>query len=155
MTDRQRIIQACKEEVGYTENPPNSNLTKYGEWYGWNGVAWCAIFVSWIYSKAGIKWPVRIETEKGFAWVPVMYIRAKKNDWITIDPKEGDIVLFDWDGNASADHVGIFVEWIVKGKTFRSYEGNTSPTNQSNGGAVMLRERKFSQVQAFVNVIKD
>lgn len=152
---RDKIISLCQSQVGYKEDPPNSNKTKYGEWYGWNGVAWCGIFVSWVYDQCGIKWPKKIETPKGFAWVPALYMRAKQNDWITLEPKRGDIVLFDWDGNKQADHVGIFLEWTEKGKTFKSYEGNTSPNNQSNGGIVMLRDRKVSQVQAFVTIIKD
>lgn len=154
MTDRERIIEAAKAELGYKENPPNSNLNKFGEWYGMNGKAWCAMFVSWCYSKAGVKWPVRIDSDKGFAWCPTLYIRAKKNDWITLNPEAGDVVLFDWDGNKQADHTGIFAGWIQVGKTFRCYEGNTSPSNESNGGAVMLRDRKVSQVQAFVSIFK-
>ena len=43
---RKEIIQRAAAEEGTTENPPNSNKTKYGEWYGLNGVPWCAIFVS-------------------------------------------------------------------------------------------------------------
>jgi cell wall-associated NlpC family hydrolase len=153
MTDRERIIEACKQELGYKESPAKSNKTKYGEWYGSNGVAWCAIFVSWIYSKCNVKFPKRIETEKGFKWVPTMYIRAKQNNWITIDPEPGDIVLFDWEGDKEVDHVGIFDCWIEKGKTFKAYEGNTSLNNDSNGGEVMHRQRKISQVQAFVTVL--
>lgn len=152
MTDRERIIETCKAELGYTESPPNSNLNKYGEWYGLNGVAWCAIFVSWVYSKASLQLP-KIDTVKGFHYVPTMYYWAKRANKVTLDPKAGDIVLLDWNGDKSADHVGIFDSWITKGQTFKCYEGNTSPTNQSNGGEVMLRTRKVSQVQCFVNML--
>ena len=155
MTDRERIIAAAKEKVGYKEDPPNSNKNMFGEWFGFNGVAWCAIFVSWCYDKAGLTLK-NIEAkykDKGFAWCPSMYFHAKRFDKITMKPQAGDIVLFDWDGNKQADHVGIFYQWIKEGEIFVSYEGNTSPSNNSNGGEVMLRTRKVSQVQAFVNML--
>ena len=47
------IVETAIAEVGYTENPPNSNRTKYGEWFGFDGVPWCGMFVSWVYAKAG------------------------------------------------------------------------------------------------------
>jgi len=113
-------------------------------------VAWCAIFVSYIISKLSLKWGATLETEKGFVWVPSLYVRAKQQGWITLDPEPGDITLFDWDGNGQADHVGFFAGWIEKGKSFLCIEGNTSFTNQSNGGEVMVRLRNFNSVQAFV-----
>ena len=41
---RDKIIEIASKEVGYKEKP--FNLTKFGEWFGWNGVAWCGIFVT-------------------------------------------------------------------------------------------------------------
>lgn len=55
MTDRERIIEAARLELGTKEDPANSNLQKYGKWYGMDAVAWCAIFVSWLYNKAGVR----------------------------------------------------------------------------------------------------
>ncbi len=46
------IIEVAKAELGTREE--EDNITKYGEWYGWNGVAWCAIFVSWCANQANI-----------------------------------------------------------------------------------------------------
>lgn len=152
MTDREKIIEAASGELGVKEQPANSNLQKFGKWYGMDAVAWCAIFVSWCYDQAGVTLP-NINTIKGFHYCPTMYNWAKRMEKITIDPFMGDIVLFDWEGDGKANHTGIFVEWIEKGKTFKSIEGNTSPSNESNGGEVMLRNRKLSQVQCFVNVL--
>ena len=33
------VLTVAAGEIGTTESPSNSNLQKYGEWYGWNGVA--------------------------------------------------------------------------------------------------------------------
>lgn len=137
----QEIISIAEKEVGYTEIPANSNKTKYGKWFGMDGVAWCAMFVSWCYDKAGytlknVGWP------KGFAGCQAGYEKFKKLGWITTNPQPGDIVLFDWNGDGRFDHTGIFVANLGL-STFSTIEGNTSLTNQSNGGCVMKRARKY------------
>ena len=134
-----KIIEVAEKEIGTIESPKNSNKTKYGKWFGFDGVAWCAIFVSWVYNFAGKPLP-KIGFNKGFAGCQTGYDYFKKNGWITKEPKEGDIVLFDWNGDKRYDHTGIFVKWITK-DTFETIEGNTSLTNQSNGGQVMRRTR--------------
>ena len=48
-----KIVEVAEKEIGYTENPPNSNKTKYGTWFGLPSLPWCGIFVSWVYAKAG------------------------------------------------------------------------------------------------------
>jgi hypothetical protein len=83
-----------------------------------------------------------------------MYHRAKQNGWITTTPKEGDIVLFDWNHDGKHDHTGIFVRWVTK-TTFECIEGNTSPNNngsQSNGGGVYKRTRGVG-FATFVNIL--
>lgn len=141
MTKGEQVIKIAEKEVGYSEYPANSNRTKYGKWFGWDGVAWCAMFVSWCYDKTGftlkgLGWP------KGFAGCQAGYDRFKKLGLITKTPAPGDIVLFDWNGDGRFDHVGIYVK-TINSKQFEAIEGNTSLTNQSNGGMVMRRTRKF------------
>lgn len=53
------FVEVLKSEVGYTEKASNTNLedkkansgdknfTKYGAWYGGNGLYWCQQFISW------------------------------------------------------------------------------------------------------------
>ena len=55
----EELIAVALGEVGYVEkasnsqlesktgNPGDENFTKYGAWYGMNGVYWCAEYVSW------------------------------------------------------------------------------------------------------------
>lgn len=139
-----KIIEIAEAEIGYTETPANSNKTKYGKWFGFDGVAWCAIFVSWCYDKAG--YPLgNIGYTKGYAGCQSGVSFFTKTKRITTNPVEGDIVFFDWNGDGRYDHTGIFVKWIDK-TTFETIEGNTSLTNQSNGGEVMRRKRKLKNV---------
>lgn len=154
---RDKIIEIAKAEVGYKESPPGTNMNKYGLWFGKNGVAWCGAFVSWVYYQAGYRWPKKMDSDLGILWVPIVLIRAKQFPLIykrTFEPLPGDLVIFDWNADKKEDHIGIFLQWIVKGKTFETIEGNTSKGNDSNGGAVMWRkDRKIEQVVSFVNVL--
>ena len=138
----EKIIEVAKQELGYKESPANSNLTKFGKWFGFDGVAWCAMFVSWCYDKAG--YPLgNIGFSKGFAGCQTGYVHWLKTKEITTTPKPGDIVLFDWNGDLRFDHTGIFIRDLGDKIHFESIEGNTSATNQSNGGEVQIRKRAY------------
>jgi len=125
-------------------------MTKYGAWFGFDGAPWCAMFVSWVYHAAGHSLG-NVETPNGFKYCPAGYNFWKAGNRFTDDPQPGDIVLFDWNGDGTCDHTGIFIRWINEGKTFASWEGNTAVGNDSDGGEVMTRMRKKSVVKAFVN----
>ena len=148
---RKTIIETAASQNGTKESPANSNKTKYGEWYGLNGVKWCAIFVSWVYDHAGNPLGF-IETAKGYQSCQGGYNFWKVGKQLTNEPQAGDIVLFDWDGNGVCDHTGIFDSWTDATKiTFFSWEGNTAVGNNSDGGMVMRRQRNRSMVRAFVS----
>lgn len=133
------IIRIAEKEIGTGEKPLNSNKTKYGKWFGFDGVAWCGMFVSWCYTQAGFPLP-KIGFSKGFAGCQTAVAYFKKNDQITTDPVAGDIVFFDWNADGRYDHTGLFVKWIDE-NFFETIEGNTSVANDSNGGNVMVRKR--------------
>ena len=41
------VLNVIQPLVGLTENPPGSNKTLIGQWYGFDGVPWCAETVSY------------------------------------------------------------------------------------------------------------
>ena len=47
-----RLLQVARSQIGYREK--DNNLTVYGEYTVTNGYAWCAPFVSWCASQAGL-----------------------------------------------------------------------------------------------------
>src|SRR5207237_5763814 len=128
----------------------NTNKTKYRQWYGLDGDKWCAIFVSWVYAHA--EHPLEaIDKPKGYQSCQSGFNFWKRNGRIVKEPQMGDIVLYDWTGNGTCDHTGIFVKWVDKDKTkLQAWEGNTAQGDDSDGGHVMLRERKRTLVKAFV-----
>lgn len=149
MTTPQDVLTVARSYIGVKESPANSNRTMFGEWYGWNGVAWCAIFVSYCFYKAGMKLPP-IQSQKGFAYCPYGVKYYKDKGKFDKNPKVGDIVFFDWQGDGVSDHVGI-VEKVLGNNKIVSIEGNTSFSNNSNGGEVMRRTRNLSTIQGFAH----
>lgn len=137
MATAKQLVDKAISQIGYKESPANSNNTKYGIWYGMNYEPWCDMFVSWCAAEVG-------QSDIGkFAYCPYHVNHFKKNGlWLgrTSDPKPGDIVFFANKGTAC--HVGI-VEKKVNSSTVLTVEGNTSVTNNDNGGAVMRRTRAY------------
>jgi hypothetical protein len=151
---RLKALEAAISQIGQTEHPPNSNISKFTNWYRMDGAPWCAMFVSWCYVQAGSK---SFAAHVHYSYCPyiVADARAGRNSLtITHDPLPGDLVLYDWDGDGVADHVGLFREWNGPGHVaFTAVEGNTSGASNSNGGIVMNRpDRLIGEVVAFVHV---
>lgn len=140
-----KVIEIARQELGQTENPPNSNRTKYGEWFGLNGQPWCAIFVTWVFAQAGLD--LRAMLGKGIEYTPTFASLGKRAGWQRNEIKAGDILLFKF-GLLRISHVGIAVE-DARGSTVVTIEGNTSLDvrgSQTNGGIVAQRVRPVSKV---------
>ena len=148
---RAKVLETAKAELNTVESPAGSNKTKYGVWYNLNGQKWCAIFVSWVFDKAGN--PLgNIQTPKGIHHCQSAHNYYKSKNKLTTTPEPGDIIIYDWEGNGYADHIGIFIKWKNTAKTlFEAYEGNTIQGNDSDGGKVMVRERSRNLVKSFIN----
>lgn len=150
MATPQRVLEIARGEIGYSRYTDPQNGSKYGRWYaqltgdsyyGANGVPYCAMFVTWVFHHAG-------QAAPGLpgAYCPWI-VNAGKKAGQTVpvrNAKMGDIVLFDWGGDGVSDHVGI-VE-ANNGSYLTCIEGNTSNTNNSNGGTVARRTRAYSTV---------
>ncbi|HEY5950120.1 MAG TPA: CHAP domain-containing protein, partial [Kofleriaceae bacterium] len=155
-------LHEAEKYIGIKEDPPHSNQTQFGAWFGANGVAWCNIFVSYCFVK-GANYVIAsdfkggrgagIYAGKGCAYVPTTeaWLRAT-GMWLgRVPPLPGDIVIYNWDGG-EADHIGIVSKHLGNGE-FEAIEGNTSFGNDSNGGEVMRRVRNLLQVNGFGRVL--
>ena len=150
---RDAALETARQFLGVKEFPANSNEVMFSKWYGITG-PWCAMFVTYCYAQAGAK-----HFKKGVRWAycPFLLSDARKQNYglnlITKDKVQaGDIVLFDWKGDGVADHVGLVVDPPTRGGWFKTIEGNTSVSNDSNGGQVMYRDRNLDTVIGFVRV---
>lgn len=151
---RERALAEAVKWIGTKESPPNSNKVMFSDWYGLRG-PWCAMFVTWCYTKAGSK--VFDPKKARWAYCPFMVndARAQRNGLVVVPENKvqpGDIAMFDWQRDGVSDHVGIVETRPSKGK-FKCIEGNTSVSSDSDGGQVMRRDRKTSQVQVFIRVV--
>jgi hypothetical protein len=157
-TVRGSALAKAITQLGITESPPESNNNKYGSWYGVNYQPWCAMFVTWCYelgaADVGRDSPSFVKGSR-YSYCPYMVSDARNGKYglkTTDDPIPGDVVLYDWSWDTVYDHVGIFEKWAGGGE-FSAIEGNTSTSNNSNGGQVMRRTRsKSGQGTVFVRV---
>ena len=110
------VVDPAKRQVGNVGGRP------FWSWYGFNSrVEWCACFVSWCYNQAG-------KSEPRFAGcqsqgVPWFQSRGQwgARGYENIAP--GDAIFFDWDGDGSADHVGLVIG--TDGERVYTVEGNS------------------------------
>jgi hypothetical protein len=145
---KSRAFQIAVGEIGTKESPFGSNRQKYGDWYGMNGVPWCAIFVSYCIAKAG-------RTAWRYSYVPNISsdaVRGVNGMSPTYSPQRGDLVCYTLHGDVDC-HVAFFDEWISSAQQeFHDLGGNTGPTNFSNGGEVLRQTRDVSLVHRFVRL---
>lgn len=113
-----QIVTVALTQIGNVGGDP------YWSWYGFGSrVEWCACFVSWCADQCGY-------IESGL--VPKFAGCVDGANWFksngkwqdrTYEPKVGDIIFFDWEGDGTTDHVGI-VEKCENGTVY-TVEGNS------------------------------
>lgn len=147
-TPGRKALDFAVGEIGYEESPFGSNNTKYGVWYGFNRVPWCAIFESYCFAHTGTP-RYRYAACEAIYWDAVANRNSLHRVW---SPEPGDLAIFNLHGDRFA-HTSFFERWIGEpGGAFYDVGGNTGPTNISNGGAVMRQKRDKGMVTAFVRV---
>jgi hypothetical protein len=132
-----KAYREAEKHLGYHET--GKNRTMFGEWFGWNGVAWCAIFVSYCLAHSG--WN-RFKK----AWVGDIYLDAsagRNGLRIVYTPQTGDIVGFFRTNHYA--HTAFFGRKLSS-TTFEDLGGNTM------GGQVAKQVRNFSDVHFFARV---
>jgi len=144
------VVAIAKAEVDAKYKEGVNNDTKYGKWYGLNNQPWCAMYVSWCFKEAGLSKLVAASSAKGFASCDAgLKWFAKKGQTVPVGKAQaGDIVFFQFDDDAQADHVGIVAKNDGKG-TLVCYEGNTAKDgsgSQSNGDGAYLKKRPYAKV---------
>lgn len=143
-TMRQRILDAARGELGTLESGDNRGAAlKYARSFGRGPEAWCADFTSWVMRQSGGRMndpycpSVVNQLERDGNW------KGRSN------PQPGDLVLFDWDRDGSADHIGI-VERVNADGSLATIEGNTTNPQTGQEG-VWRRTRAMSTVLGFGN----
>lgn len=144
------IIKVAQNEVGTYATAIKK--CKYNTWYygyeasGWE-YDWCAVFVCWVFNKAGLYSLLPSHSAncgymaKGF---------QDEGQLVTSGYKAGDVVFFHWSNERStlvpgtyvSDHVGI-IKSVNSDGSYQTIEGNTGG---SAYGAVLEQTRYNSQI---------
>jgi len=142
------VLRVARGELGVSESPPESNRQKYGQAYGMNGVAWCAIWVWWVYREAtGID--LR-DLTSSWAYTPAGLNAARARGWTVpvADARPSDVVFYDFHKGTGdpVEHVGIVESNNPGAGQLVALEGNTSGSSNANGGQVQRRTRSYGSV---------
>lgn len=142
------LLELARRQLGVKEDPPGSNKVKYNTWYYGREVSgaaypWCMVFVQWVFDRASVKLPTRTASCGA-----LMRAAQAAGCWVTKGYRPGDVVIYDFPGGAATDHCGI-VE-AVDDSRVSAIEGNTSSSNDADGGAVERRTRRLSLIAGAV-----
>lgn len=145
MANADKLLEAARAEIGYREGAKKDN--KYGRWYGLNNAAWCVIFQQWVFAQAGLALPVKSASCSQL----LNWYKANQSECV-IPPAQaspGCLVIFDLPNTGVAtDHIGLLESMSADYVT--TIDGNTSGTNDANGGYVNRRTRAKKYVYAVI-----
>lgn len=136
-----KALEAARGQLGTKESPAGSNRTPYGQWYGWNGVPWCMIFVQWCFDRAGQPLPYRTASCSAL----LRWYKDHQPERVVSEPRAGDIAIYRFGHTGIVEHAA--------GNAVTAIEGNTSPGetgSQSNGGGVFRRTRLRDVAAAYI-----
>jgi hypothetical protein len=146
-----KVIETARADLGYTENPPGSNRTKYGEAYGMNGKPWCVEALWFWFNEAGERMAFFGGGKTASCGVLLRWYREQG---LVVDKRDiqiGDILILNFSGTQDTQHCGLVVDKGKLAGTWYTVEGNTTPGeegSQDDGGCVALKMRSVKNVVA-------
>lgn len=114
---RKDVTAVAESQLGYRESTQNYQVTesgetkgytRYGAWYGDPYGDWCAMFVSFCLHYAEIP-SSAVPYEAGCQrWIAALQQKGiYEAAGGAYEPKQGDLIFFDWEGDGVSDHVGL------------------------------------------------
>jgi hypothetical protein len=155
MPTARAVYELLRSQLGVSEDPPGSNRQRYGQALRMNGVAWCALLVSWAFwTLSGlplIGGLVQSYTPTFAKWFHSHGLWHEPNERMRL----GDIPFFAFYGPnyqgrwRGICHVGFTEADDRTDGRFVSIEGNTSAGDDTNGGQVQRRVRSRVYLAGF------
>jgi hypothetical protein len=165
-----KLLSIARQYIGTKESPAGSNNVIFNTHYYGRPVSgsvypWCVVCVWDIFRLADLS-ALFYDGGKVASCTVLKGWARQKGRWVTAGYRRGDVVIFDWDGNGSTDHMGFTEAVSADGKTLTTIEGNTGSDSDSNGGQVMRRARsvryvngafrpKYEEVDEMAQIIED
>lgn len=143
---RDSVEKTYLKEVGVRELTGHNDGQRVQEYLAavnlQGNYAWCAAFVSWVYTRCGVcnihnAWVANWFTDKN----RIVYAR----NGIKGQPQKGDAVGFWWEGMNYMGHIGFFHK-KESDKIWITCEGNTNGGGSADGDGVYLKRRLVGQV---------
>lgn len=140
---QETILNLARREIGTVEEPAGSNCVKYNTAYYERAVSggaypWCCVFLWWLFQNSDA--PELFYGGGRTASCGALAAYAKRGGmFVSGGYRPGDLVFFRFSGKV-IEHVGI-LEQIRADGILVTIEGNTGTGSDTNGGAVMRRNR--------------
>lgn len=142
------------EEVDGSNCGPRVNEYKSATWLdpkqGW---PWCAAFICWLFREAMKDGKYTFERPRtAGAWDFENWCKKQDNSVILKKPhnnniQAGDIIIFTF------SHIGIATGPPDSNGLVPTIEGNTDGAGSREGGAVLAKKRKLSQIRSVIKVM--
>lgn len=144
-TTASEVIKKARSYIGIAEKPNNDvifNTAYYGHAVNGSAYPWCCVFVWYVFKQVGAS--ELFYNGQKTAYCPTLMSWFQSKGKLFNKPEVGDVVFFNFSGKKVANHVGIVSE-VLSGNKIKSIEGNTSSSNQTNGGQVeeKVRDLKY------------
>ena len=143
MKQADKIIEWAKAQLGTMEHGNNNvryNTDFYGGEVQGNAFPWCCAFVWDGFRETGLS--SLFCGGQRTAYCPFVMAYAKERGlWVT-EYRQGDLLLYDWNGDGVADHIGICVD-VIDPQNVKTIEGNV------NNGVFELTRSKSSILGAY------
>ena len=146
--DLERLTALFEAQVGTKESGENNviyNTDYYGRPVSGPDYPWCCAFVWDVFRMAGLS-SLFCGGQKT-AWCPFVadYARSR-GQWVTSGYRQGDLILYEFTGDALADHIGFCTE--AAGPVLTVVEGNVD-------GAVRRMSRSAASVMGAYRPLYD
>lgn len=146
---KERVIEAARGEIGYTEYPPGSNKVKYWDEYDpkMQGQPWCVSGIWWVFRQAGEGSAFFGGAKTASCGTLLRWYKALGMIVPFTEAQAGDIVFLTFHSSALPEHCGLVTG--RSGVLLKTIEFNTSALgSQDNGGIVCEKTRYPYQVVA-------
>lgn len=142
MATAKELIACARKYVGVVEKPINEvifNTKYYGRAVNGSIYAWCCVFIWFCFQECNASELFCGGQKTALCQYALDYYR-KKGQFYKSNPQPGDLVFYKFGSSSrETNHIGIVTEVLKNG--IKAIEGNTSSSNQANGGMVMEKTR--------------
>jgi len=126
-----QLVTTALSQVGKT----TADAMKYIKAAGGTGKEpWCGDFVQWVFKQQGLTPPPARSVPRLLSW-------AKQNQKLIKNPRQGDLVIFDWNKDGKPDHVEIVTQKTKTG--VKAVGGNT-------GGGKVAKNDRASNIMGYI-----